>query len=81
MAAELSRKHPTFGVNLIDALLEEIRIGLETNVFKFNPKSIAQVRYLAEFYNYRLLKNEIIFQTLYFMLTFGYRTFFYLFEL
>ncbi|KAJ3066697.1 hypothetical protein HDU98_010017 [Podochytrium sp. JEL0797] len=72
LAFELSRYYPDFGVLVVDACLEEIRVGLETNLFKFNSRRLASVRFLGEMYNYRLIDSGTVFDTLYYMLRFGY---------
>ncbi len=47
-------------------------IGLEQNDFKFNQRRIAEVKYLGELYNYRMVDHPVIFDTLYRIMTFGH---------
>ncbi|KAJ1551613.1 hypothetical protein HK096_006864, partial [Nowakowskiella sp. JEL0078] len=41
LLTELSRYYPEFGLAVVDNALEEIRIGLEMNLFKYNQRRIA----------------------------------------
>lgn len=68
----LGRYHPEFTVSVIDDVLENITLGLELNDFKFNQQRLAEVKYLAELYVYRMIDSSIIFDTLFKILTFGY---------
>ncbi|KAI9003373.1 armadillo-type protein [Hyaloraphidium curvatum] len=72
LVAELSLYHPELGVKVVDGVLEEVRLGLEQNIFKHNQRRIACVKYLGELYNYRMLDSAVIFDTLYLLLTFGH---------
>ncbi len=58
---------------VIDNLLEKITLGLEQNDFKFNQRRIAEVKYLGELYNYKMVDSPLIFDTLYRIVTFGHR--------
>ncbi|KAI8610142.1 armadillo-type protein [Chytriomyces sp. MP71] len=71
---ELSRYYPAFGVAVVDACLEEVRLGLETNIFKHNQRRVSTVRFLGELYNYRMIESNIVFDTLYILLRFGYES-------
>ena len=57
---------------MIDNLLESITFGLELNDFKFSQRRIAEVKYLAELYIYRMVDSPLIFDTLYKIITFGH---------
>ncbi|RKP25779.1 armadillo-type protein, partial [Syncephalis pseudoplumigaleata] len=72
LASGLYRYHSDMGVMVIDTLLEEIRVGLEKNLFRLNQRRVAVVRYLGELYNYRMIDSSIIFETLYTIITFGH---------
>ncbi|KAI8916749.1 armadillo-type protein [Powellomyces hirtus] len=72
MASELSRYYPEFGVSIVDNTLEEIRIGLEENIFKHNQRRIAVAKYLGELYNYRMVESALIFETLFRIVSFGH---------
>jgi regulator of nonsense transcripts 2 len=70
----LYRYHPAFVVRVIDNVIESINLGLEQNDFRFYQRRIAEVKYLGELYNYRLLEHPVIFDIMYKILTFGYGT-------
>lgn len=73
---ELSRYHQDFCISVVDDLLERIVLGLELNDFKFNQRRIAEIRYLGELYVYRVVESNIIFDTLFKILSYGHgRTF------
>ncbi|KAK9466103.1 armadillo-type protein [Lipomyces arxii] len=72
MAGSLVKYHQDFIVQLVDSILESIRVGLELNMFKYNQQRIAQARFLGEMYNYRLVDSKTIFDTLYTMVGYGH---------
>ncbi|KAL9560274.1 hypothetical protein MBANPS3_000001 [Mucor bainieri] len=72
LASGLNRYHTDFGVQIVDGVVEEIRIGLELNIFKHNQRRIAVAKYLGELYNYRMIESPLIFDTLYSIVTFGH---------
>lgn len=72
LASGLNRYHTDFGVQIVDGVVEEIRIGLEQNIFKHNQRRIAVAKYLGELYNYRMIESPLIFDTLYSIVTFGH---------
>ena len=72
LTAELSEYHPEFSIGVVDAVLEDIWRGLQTNIFGNNQKRVAQVKFLGELYNFKMFDHTIIFDTLYLILTFGY---------
>ena len=57
---------------MIDNVIESISFGLEQNDFKFNQRRIAEVKYLGELYNYRMLEHPVVFDTMYKIMTFGH---------
>ncbi|SNX86027.1 related to NMD2 - Nonsense-mediated mRNA decay protein 2 [Melanopsichium pennsylvanicum] len=69
---ELDRFHPAFAVEVIDQVLENVRIGTEENIFNHNQRRVATVCYLGELYNYRLINGGIIFEQLWSLATFGH---------
>lgn len=69
---ELGRFHPSFAVEVIDQVLENIRIGMEENIFKHNQRRVATICYLGELYNYRLINSGIVFEQLWSLATFGH---------
>ena len=72
LAGALYRYHPDFVMAVIDNVLENIVLGLEQNDFKFNQRRIAEVKYLGELYNYRMVDHPVIFDTMYRIMTFGH---------
>lgn len=47
---------------MVDSVLEDIRLGMEVNLPKFNQRRVAQVRYLGELYNYRMVESADVFK-------------------
>ncbi|KAL2159819.1 hypothetical protein VTH06DRAFT_1952 [Thermothelomyces fergusii] len=72
LLSALNRYHPEFVIGVIDSVIESIAFGLEQNDFKFNQRRIAEVKYLGELYNYRMLEHPVIFEVMYKIMTFGY---------
>ncbi|KAI8096391.1 armadillo-type protein [Halteromyces radiatus] len=72
LASGLNRHHSFFGMQVVDAVVEEIRVGLEHNIFKHNQRRIATVKYLGELYNYRMIDSPLVFDTLYSIVTLGH---------
>ncbi|KAJ3180123.1 hypothetical protein HDU85_004126 [Gaertneriomyces sp. JEL0708] len=72
LASELARYYPDFGVSVVDHVLEEVRIGLEQNLYKHNQRRVATLKYLGELYNYRMVDGLVIFDTLYLIVRFGH---------
>ena len=59
------------GPQVLDNILEDIRLMMEINLPKYNQRRISVVKFLAEFYNYRLVDSGVIFRVLYSLITFG----------
>lgn len=57
---------------MIDNVVESISAGLEQHDFKNNQRRIAEVKYLAEIYNYRLVEHAVVFDAMYKIMTFGH---------
>ncbi|KAI1409155.1 ARM repeat-containing protein [Hypoxylon sp. FL1857] len=72
LLSAIYRYHPEFTVTVIDNVIESVIIGLEQNDFRFNQRRIAEVKYLGELYNYRMLEHPVIFDTMYKIMLFGY---------
>ena len=72
LIGSLYRYHQDFVITVIDNLLESITIGLEQNDFKFNQRRLAEVKYLGELYNYKMVDSPVIFDSLYRLVTFGH---------
>lgn len=52
------------GTRVIDGVLEDIRLGMEVNLPKFNQRRVAQIKYIGELYNYRLVESADIFKVI-----------------
>ncbi|KAI5293218.1 hypothetical protein KEM52_005734, partial [Ascosphaera acerosa] len=72
LLSSLQRYHQEFVVGIIDTVLENITLGLELNDFKFNQRRVAEVKYLGEMYNHKLVDSKLIFVTLYHITTFAH---------
>ncbi|KAK0718194.1 armadillo-type protein [Lasiosphaeria miniovina] len=72
LLSAMYRYHADFVVGVIDTVIESILFGLEQNDFKFNQRRVAEVKYLGELYNYRMLEHPVIFDTMYRIMTFGH---------
>lgn len=57
---------------MIDNVVESVSAGLEQHDFKNNQRRIAEVKYLAEIYNYRLVEHAVVFDVMYKVMTFGH---------
>lgn len=53
------------GTRVVDGVLEDIRLGMEVNLPKFNQRRVAQIKYLAELYNYRIIESSDIFKVIF----------------
>ena len=51
----LMQYHDWIAADIIDDVLEEIRLGMEMNNPKYNQRRTAMVKFLGEMYNYRLI--------------------------
>jgi regulator of nonsense transcripts 2 len=72
LISDISVYHPDFVIQVVDNLVESVRQGLENNVFKENQKRVAQVKFLAELVNSKILELAFVFDLLYLILTWGY---------
>ena len=72
LVGALYRYHQDFVITVVDNLLENISLGLEQNDFKFNQRRLAEVKYLGELYNYKVVDSPVIFDTMYRIVTFGH---------
>lgn len=81
LVSAIYRYHQGFVIGVVDNVLEHITLGLELNDFKFNQKRVAEVKYLGELYNYKIIDSPVIFDTLYRIVTFGHGALRYAFPL
>lgn len=72
LLSAIYRYHPAFVVKVIDNVIESLTFGLEQNDYRFFQRRIAEVKYLGELYNYRMLEHPVIFDTMYKIMTFGH---------
>lgn len=72
LLSALQRYHSEFVVSVIDTVIESILFGLEHNDFQFNQRRIAEVKYIGELYNYRMLEHPVVFDTMYRIMTMGH---------
>ncbi|QKX59764.1 uncharacterized protein TRUGW13939_06906 [Talaromyces rugulosus] len=72
LASALYRYHQEFIIGIVDNVLESITLGLEQNDFKFNQKRVAEVKYLGELYNYKMIDSPVVFDALYRIVVFGH---------
>jgi regulator of nonsense transcripts 2 len=70
---DLQRYHSEFGVTVVDQVLENIRRGMELNIYRDNQKRVATVKYLGELYIYRMINSRVVFDTFWSLTTFGHR--------
>ncbi|KAF9426064.1 hypothetical protein BGZ94_006975 [Podila epigama] len=68
----LNRYHSDFSIAIVDAVVENIKDGLEQNNFRHNQKRIANVKFLGELYNYRMVDSPLIFHTLDTLISYGH---------
>ena len=69
---DMQKYHPDFCVKVIDKVLDEIKLGIEQNIFKYNQRRISIIKYLGELFNYRSVGSNQIFDTLWTLVTFGH---------
>ncbi|ODH51801.1 hypothetical protein GX48_02045 [Paracoccidioides brasiliensis] len=72
IVSALYRCHQDFVIRIVDNTLEFITLGLEQNDFKQNQRRVAEIKYLGELYNYKMVDSPVIFDTLYRLVTFGH---------
>lgn len=72
LLSALYRYHPAFVIRVIDNVIESIAFGLEQNDYRTAQRRVAEVKYLSELYNYRMLEHPVVFDSMYKILTFGY---------
>lgn len=72
MLAGLVSYQEEVGTRVVDGVLEDIRLGMEVNLPKFNQRRVAQIKYLGELYNYRIVESTDIFKVIYSSNCIGY---------
>ncbi|KAG8946880.1 hypothetical protein FRC04_011307 [Tulasnella sp. 424] len=69
---DLQRYHATFSIGVVDQVLEDIRRGMELNIYKNNQRRVATMKLLGELYIYRMISSAIVFDTLWSLVTFAH---------
>ncbi|TRM69332.1 transcription factor [Schizophyllum amplum] len=69
---DIARYHADFSIGVVDQILEDIRRGLEHNIYNLNQQRVATIKYLGEMYIYRIVSSSIIFDALWSLVTFGH---------
>ncbi|KAJ4432503.1 hypothetical protein ANN_21123 [Periplaneta americana] len=64
-------KEDSVGVMVVDGVMEDIRLGMEINLPKYNQRRLAMVKYMGELYKYRVAESNDVFQILYSLISFG----------
>lgn len=72
LIADLTPHYPGFVVSIVDGVCEDIRIGMETNLFKHNQRRVAMMQYLGELYVYRVVHSGLVLDVLWSLITFGH---------
>ena len=63
--------HNWIGTQVIDWVLEDIRMCMEINEPKHNQRRVAVMKFFGELYNYRLFDSNLVIKILYSTITFG----------
>nr|CAG4643719.1 EOG090X0143 [Lepidurus arcticus] len=71
LVAELDLFQAHVRVQVVDTVLEDIRLGMEMVLPKFNQRRVSSIRYLGELYNYQMTDSGVVFKVLYSLITFG----------
>ncbi|KAH9494812.1 Regulator of nonsense transcripts upf2 [Bulinus truncatus] len=71
LLAGIAPFHEHVAIQVVDGVLEDIRLGMEINHPKYNQRRVSCVKYLGELYNYRMVESSVIFKVLYSLITFG----------
>ncbi|KAH7108193.1 ARM repeat-containing protein [Auriculariales sp. MPI-PUGE-AT-0066] len=69
---DLQRHYSSFTIDIVDQILEDVRLGMEQNLYKRNQRRVATIKYLGELYIYRVVSNNLIFDILWSLVTFGH---------
>ena len=59
LLAGLVQYHEWLAAEIIDSVLEDVRLGMEINKNKYNQRRTAMVKFLGEMYNYRLVDSSL----------------------
>ena len=73
LTLDLSIWDPSFGIYVLDSLLEEIKWGMEVNPFKWNQRRLSSIKFLGELCTIDCVDCQVILDTLWDMVLFGHR--------
>ncbi|KAL8621336.1 hypothetical protein ACOMHN_053357 [Nucella lapillus] len=71
LLAGIAPYHEHVAIQVVDGVLEDIRLGMEVNHPRYNQRRVSCIKYLGELYNYRMVESTVIFRVLYSIITFG----------
>ncbi|XP_076469583.1 regulator of nonsense transcripts 2-like isoform X2 [Babylonia areolata] len=71
LLAGIAPYHEHVAIQVVDGVLEDIRLGMEVNHPRYNQRRVSCIKYLGELYNYRMVESAVIFRVLYSLITFG----------
>ena len=71
LLAGLVQHYDWVATDIIDCVLEDIRVGMEANKPRYNQRRTAVVKFLGELYTYRLVDSGLVFKVLYSLITLG----------
>lgn len=74
LCSGLAKYNDSLAVNVVDSVFEEIQLGMENPGVGLYQHRVAHVRFMGELYNYRLIDSKTVFDTLYWILSFGRTT-------
>ena len=72
LIARLSQYYPTLAVRALDAVLEDVRFGLEVNKTWMHQRRVANMRLLGFLYKERIAHFEELLESLYLIISIGY---------
>ena len=67
----LSVYYDWVGVQIVDWVLEDVRMSMEICDPKFNQRRVSVMKFLGELYNYKLLDSNLVVKVLYSLITFS----------
>ena len=70
--AGLNRYHDKLCIRVVDATLEWLQLGLESNDFRVFQRQVAFSKFLGTLYTYNLVNSALVFDVLYSFLNFGH---------
>ncbi|KAJ1965716.1 mRNA decay protein [Dipsacomyces acuminosporus] len=72
IANALGRLHPWFRVAVVDTVLENIKLGLEHNLFSHSQRRVSEIRYVGEMFIYKFISSKEIFDLLFLLVRYGH---------